>query len=79
VSCERVEPWSAEVPRLYDAVVRSAGERVRLGSASARVVVEDGLLQVNGRRVLLRGVNRHEFDPDSGRACRGDDAARRAS
>jgi beta-galactosidase len=63
-----VEPWSAELPRLYDAVVRGAGETVTLRIGFRRVVVEDGLLQVNGRRVLLRGVNRHEFDPDRGRA-----------
>src|SRR4051794_23842564 len=65
---ERVEPWSAEVPRLYDAVVRSDGEAVTLRIGFRRVVVEDGLLQVNGRRVLLLGVNRHEFDPERGRA-----------
>ena len=63
-----VEPWSAEVPRLYDAEVASAGERVRLRIGFRTVVVEDGLLKVNGRRVLFRGVNRHEFDPDHGRA-----------
>ena len=32
------------------------------------VAIEDGELRVNGRRVLLRGVNRHEFHPDRGRA-----------
>src|SRR3954451_18022149 len=63
-----VEPWSAELPRLYDAEVTSEGERVRLRIGFRTVVVEDGLLKVNGRRVLLRGVNRHEFDPDRGRA-----------
>ena len=63
-----VEPWSAELPRLYDAEVASAGERVRLRIGFRTVVVEDGLLKVNGRRILFRGVNRHEFDPDHGRA-----------
>jgi beta-galactosidase len=63
-----VEPWSAELPRLYDAEVASAGERVALRVGFRTVVVEDGLLKVNGRRVLFRGVNRHEFDPDHGRA-----------
>ena len=29
--------------------------------------IEDGLLKVNGKRILLRGVNRHEWDPDTGR------------
>ena len=33
-----------------------------------RVVIEDGLLQVNGHRVQFHGVNRHEFDPLAGRA-----------
>ena len=63
-----VEPWSAELPRLYDAEVASAGERVALRIGFRTVVVEDGLLKVNGRRILFRGVNRHEFDPDHGRA-----------
>jgi len=31
------------------------------------VVVENGLLKVNGSPILLRGVNRHEFDTDHGR------------
>jgi beta-galactosidase len=68
VTLERVEPWSAELPRLYDAVVRTEDEAAALKIGFRRVLVEDGLLEVNGRRVLLRGVNRHEFDPDSGRA-----------
>ena len=62
-----VEPWSAELPRLYDAEVASAGERVRLRIGFRTVVIEDALLKVNGRRILFRGVNRHEFDPDHGR------------
>jgi beta-galactosidase len=68
VAAGAVEPWSAELPRLYDAEVASEGERVRLRIGFRRVAVEDGLLKVNGRRVLFRGVNRHEFDPDRGRA-----------
>ena len=67
VTVERVEPWSAEVPRLYDAVVVSAGERVTLRIGFRRVVIEDGLLTVNGHRVQFHGVNRHEFDPRAGR------------
>ena len=68
VTLERVEPWNAEAPRLYDAVVRTEDERALLKIGFRRVTVEDGLLEVNGRRVLLRGANRHEFDPDRGRA-----------
>ncbi|MBR8743278.1 glycoside hydrolase family 2 TIM barrel-domain containing protein [Nocardiopsis sp. MG754419] len=63
-----VDPWSAEFPRLYDAEVVAPGERVRLRVGFRTVVVEDGRLEVNGRPLLLRGVNRHEWDPDHGRA-----------
>jgi beta-galactosidase len=68
VTVERVEPWSAELPRLYDAAVIGAGERVELRIGFRRVVISDGLLQVNGHRVQFHGVNRHEFDPGAGRA-----------
>jgi beta-galactosidase len=63
-----VEPWSAESPRLYEGRLASAGERVALRIGFRTVEVRDGLLTVNGRPVLLRGVNRHEFHPDRGRA-----------
>ncbi len=65
---DRVEPWSAELPRLYECVIASAGERVVLPVGFRRVTIEDDLLLVNGHRVLLRGVNRHEFSCDAGRA-----------
>ncbi|MCM2425208.1 glycoside hydrolase family 2 TIM barrel-domain containing protein [Streptomyces sp. RKAG337] len=62
-----VEPWSAEIPRLYDAELATEGERIPLRIGFRTVTVEDGVFQVNGRRILLRGVNRHEFHPDHGR------------
>jgi len=63
-----VAPWSAESPRLYDGRLAAAGERVALRIGFRTVAVRDGVLTVNGRPVLLRGVNRHEFHPDLGRA-----------
>jgi beta-galactosidase len=63
-----VEPWSAERPRLYDLEVRTAGETARLRIGFRTVEIVDGVLTVNGARVLFRGVNRHEFHPDRGRA-----------
>lgn len=62
-----VEPWTAETPRLYDATLTAGAERVPLRIGFRRVRVEDGLLKVNGRRILLRGVNRHEWHPETGR------------
>ena len=72
VAAGPVEPWSAELPRLYDGELRAGGETVPLRIGFRTVAVEDGELRVNGRRVLLRGVNRHEWDPDRGRAVTED-------
>ncbi|MFF7231051.1 glycoside hydrolase family 2 TIM barrel-domain containing protein [Streptomyces sioyaensis] len=63
-----VRPWTAEDPHLYDGELVTPGERIPLRIGFRTVRVEDGLLTVNGRRILLRGVNRHEFHPRHGRA-----------
>lgn len=66
---ETVRPWSAEDPFRYDAELFTDSERVQLRIGFRTVAISDeGVLTVNGRRVVLRGVNRHEFDPDHGRA-----------
>ena len=44
VAVERVEPWSAEIPRLYDVSVVGAGERVTVRIGFRRVAISDGLL-----------------------------------
>lgn len=62
-----VEPWSAEVPRLYDGVLVTEGERVPLRIGFRTVVLQDGLIKVNGRAILFKGVNRHEWHPEKGR------------
>ncbi|QCB95427.1 glycoside hydrolase [Cellulomonas shaoxiangyii] len=64
----RVEPWSAESPRLYDVLVRTAAETVTLRAGFRTVEVVGGVLTLNGAPLKLRGVNRHEFEPTRGRA-----------
>jgi beta-galactosidase len=73
-SVGRVQPWSAELPRLYDARVRSAGETVALRLGFRTVRVEGDQLLVNGRQVIFRGMNRHETHPDRGRIFDADHA-----
>jgi beta-galactosidase len=63
-----VEPWSAETPRLYEVVVSTASETVTLEVGFRRVEVVGVELHVNGRPITFRGVNRHDFDPRTGRA-----------
>ncbi|BEJ13962.1 hypothetical protein CspHIS471_0311360 [Cutaneotrichosporon sp. HIS471] len=63
-----VEPWTAETPRLYSGTLSTDGETIPLRIGFRHVEIADGLIKVNGRRVLFRGVNRHEFHPKAGRA-----------
>ncbi|WP_079160075.1 glycoside hydrolase family 2 TIM barrel-domain containing protein [Streptomyces pactum] len=63
-----VRPWTAETPALYDGVLATDGERVSLRIGFRTVALEDGLIKVNGTPVLFKGVNRHEWHPDRGRA-----------
>ncbi|MFF7896139.1 glycoside hydrolase family 2 TIM barrel-domain containing protein [Streptomyces sp. NPDC007907] len=63
-----VEPWTAETPRLYDGALATDGERVPLRIGFRTVALEDGLIKVNGKAILFRGVNRHEWHPEKGRA-----------
>jgi beta-galactosidase len=66
-----VEPWSAETPRLYTAlfeVFDAAGQLLqatpqRVGFRS--VEMRNGQVSVNGKPIMIRGVNRHEHDPQT--------------
>ena len=67
-------PWSAERPRLYDLRVTAAvaGRRGRRGghasgSASGASRSAAWTCSSTAQRVLLRGVNRHDFDQHTGR------------
>jgi len=62
-----VEPWTAETPTLHEVVVRTPGETVTLRVGFRSISVENAVLLVNGAPITLRGVNRHEHDPERGR------------
>jgi len=62
-----VDPWTAESPRLYAATITSAGETVSVRIGFRTVSTAGGVLAVNGAPIRLRGVNRHEWHPDTGR------------
>jgi beta-galactosidase len=67
ITIEDVEPWSAESPRLYEAHVSNAAESITLRVGFRTVKIRGDQLLVNGRRVVLHGVNRHETHPERGR------------
>ncbi|MEO7589411.1 MAG: glycoside hydrolase family 2 TIM barrel-domain containing protein [Arachnia sp.] len=62
-----VDPWSADRPSLYEAEVSNAVETRTLQVGFRRVQIVGHEWLVNGTKLRLRGVNRHEYDPDHGR------------
>ncbi len=62
-----VAPWTAETPHLYTVTVSTPGENVTVRVGFRRVEVVNAQLLVNGAPILLRGMNRHESDPEHGR------------
>ncbi|KAI1474292.1 glycoside hydrolase family 2 protein [Daldinia eschscholtzii] len=61
--------WTAETPTLYYLVVSlNSASFVAHRVGFRQVEMKDGLIKVNGRRIVLRGANRHEHHPRFGRA-----------
>ncbi|SFG38402.1 glycoside hydrolase family 2 TIM barrel-domain containing protein [Oribacterium sp. WCC10] len=69
------ELWSAEAPNLYrlrltlkndGGVVTEVIEQV---VGFRRFEMDNGIMKINGKRIVFNGVNRHEFYTDKGRAA----------
>ncbi len=60
--------WSDESPMLYHLYLHAGSEviRVRLGVRDLRV--KDGVVYINGKKVKMKGVNRHDSHPILGHA-----------
>ncbi len=71
-----VQPWSPDRPHRYGVTVSNAAETVRLEVGFRTVRIEGDAWLVNGRRVRLRGVNRHEFHRTGGRVFDPEQARR---
>lgn len=64
--------WSAETPHLYRLVVTLYDAQGNVQESEAcdvgfrQVDIRQGLLRLNGKPLLIRGVNRHEHHPELG-------------
>lgn len=65
--------WTAETPYLYDMEIVCAGERISEKIGIREITIENGIFKINGKRVLLKGVNRHDFHPRKGCAVSEED------
>ena len=71
---EKPALWTAETPELYTLVLELQDKNgTTTDIESCRVgfrqldITERGILTLNGKRLVIRGVDRHEFCPSSGR------------
>ncbi len=78
-SIEAPLKWSAEHPNLYTLVLTLKNQDgLLLEAVSTRIgfrkfEIKDGLMKINGQRIVLKGVNRHEFSCTKGRAIDRED------
>ena len=77
-----IRPWSTEVPQRYRLVVSLRDDTGAVREATAQwigfrsVEIRDRDLLLNGERVLIRGVNRHDHHPDTGKTLTREDMER---
>lgn len=71
VKVSGVKPWTAETPNLYSLYItlkkgKEVLEVVRRKVGFRHIEIKGAQLLVNGKPVLIKGVDRHELDPDGG-------------
>ena len=67
------ELWSAEKPELYELLVEVKDQNGGITEVISQMVgfrrfeMKDGLMLLNGKRIVFKGVDRHDFSSVSGR------------
>ena len=65
--------WSAEEPNLYKILINVKDEKGNICGVIGqytgfrRFELKDGIMTLNGKRIVFKGVNRHEWNPHTGR------------
>lgn len=82
LNVENPELWTAETPNLYTLSVVAfdkngvMADSTRINIGFRDVTLENGQLLVNGKPILVKGVNRHEISPFGGYVVSEDDMIR---
>lgn len=72
-------PWSCGHPRLYTLILKlcvgcgEIVEAVTCRTGFRRFEIKDKVMYLNGERIIINGVNRHEWNPRRGRAVTKED------
>ena len=79
IDAGQVRPWSAEKPYLYMLIIElidGQGNLIEIVKANAgfrRIEIKNGLILLNGKRIVFKGVNRHEWNYRRGRCVTPED------
>lgn len=71
--------WSAEDPQLYQLILHVNSDKdelcevIRQNIGFRKFELKNGLMLINGKRIVFKGVNRHEFSCDKGRVVSEED------
>lgn len=71
VNLKDVQSWSAEIPNLYQLIIHVDNQGEELEVVTTKVgfrtfEMKNGLMLLNGKRIVFKGINRHEFDCQTG-------------
>lgn len=67
INIEDVHSWTAETPYLYTFSVKLGVHEIQVRLGFRLIELKDDNFLVNGKVILLNGVNRHDFNPKEGR------------
>ncbi|MBS5951682.1 MAG: beta-galactosidase, partial [Clostridium sp.] len=76
---DKVNPWSAELPYLYNLYIELVDsnnnllEIVKQKVGFKRFELKNNIMHLNGKRIVFKGVNRHEFNCQKGRVITKED------
>ncbi len=63
---EGVKPWLADTPNLYNLTISAQGEVIYESVGFRTITIENRVFKINGEKTKLKGVNRHDFHPETG-------------
>ncbi len=66
LTVKNVKKWTAEQPFLYTMEILANGEKIIEKVGFRTVTIDKEVFKINGEPVKLKGVNRHEFHPETG-------------
>ena len=73
-----IMPWSAEQPNLYTITAEISSDSEIIETAETKIgfrtfELKDGIMCLNGKRIVFKGINRHEWNAEGGRVVTEDD------